>query len=78
MVVGTVGAILFSLYIKKTYNYKLALKITSFGSFIVLLISSVIGYGTTKASLLTIIVLSIFILFSAILFFFVKIDLKRQ
>ena len=41
-------------------------------------VSSVIGYGTTKASLLTIIVLSIFILFSAILFFFVKIDLKRQ
>lgn len=38
MVVGTVGAILFSLYIKRTSNYKLAIRVTSFGSFIMLLV----------------------------------------
>lgn len=38
MVVGTAGAILFSLYIKRTYNYKLALKVTSFGALVMLLI----------------------------------------
>jgi len=41
-------------------------------------VSAVFGYGTTKSSLLIIIVLSIFVLMSAVLFFFVKIDLKRQ
>lgn len=145
MVIGTAGAILFSLYLKKTYNYKLALRVTSVGSFVMLLVlcmwlntanvkavtaiiiaimgfvvtptvpicydlgcelsfpmgeaqvtgllnggallwafissafvSSVIGYGSTKSSFLIIIILSIFILLSAVLFFFVKIDLKRQ
>ena len=58
MVVGTVGAILFSLYIKKTYNYKLALKITSFGSFIVLLILC-FWLNTANVKAITAIIISI-------------------
>jgi len=41
-------------------------------------VTSVFGYGDTKSSFWIIMVLSIFTLLSAILFFFVKIDLKRQ
>jgi sugar phosphate permease len=38
MVIGTIGAILFSLYIKKSFNYKRALRIISLGSTTMLLI----------------------------------------
>jgi len=38
MVVGTVGSIVFSLYIKRTFNYKRVLMVISFGSCIMLLV----------------------------------------
>mgnify|MGYP000979563051 CR=1 FL=1 len=145
MVVGTIGAILFSLYIKKTFNYRKPLRVASIGatvaSFILCIwlntanvkpvtsivlsvmgflttplvpicydlgcelafpigeaqvtgllnggalfwafisstfVTSVFGYGSTKSSLIIIIILSVFVLIAAVLFFFVKIDLKRH
>lgn len=32
MVIGTLGAIVFSIYIKKTFNYRMTLKVISIGS----------------------------------------------
>jgi FLVCR family feline leukemia virus subgroup C receptor-related protein len=145
MVFGTAGAILFSLYIKRTFNYTRALRVASIGSTVMLMllclwlntanvkavtsivlavmgfivtpvipicydlgcelsfpmgeaqvtgllnggglmwafissafVSGVIGYGSTKSSLIIILTLSGFVLGAAVLFFFLKIDLKRR
>jgi hypothetical protein len=43
-----------------------------------LFVSSVVGFETQKHSFIVIAVLLIFVLFSSVLFFFVKIDLKRR
>jgi len=58
MVMGTAGAILFSLYIKRTYNYKLALKVTSFGAFIMLLILCV-WLNTANIKAITAIIIAV-------------------
>jgi FLVCR family feline leukemia virus subgroup C receptor-related protein len=145
MVIGTMGAIGFSLYIKKTFNYSKAVKAIALGSPIMLallciwlntanvkigtavltslmgfiltpvvplsydlgcelafpmgeaqvtgllnggamlwaftsssLVTATIGFGTTHKSFLTMVVLFVFILGGAFLFFSVKMDLKRQ
>jgi hypothetical protein len=41
-------------------------------------VAAVIGFGTQRQSLITMVTLSLFILFGSILFFFVKIVLKRH
>lgn len=145
MLVGTVGAIAFSIYIKKTYNFKLALRSIALSSVAALLllclwlntanlkwgtcliismlgfvltplvpvsydlgcelafplgeaqvtgllnggallwafiasslVATTVGFSNNHSSLLTMIILSMFILTGAILFFMVRVTLKRH
>lgn len=145
MLIGTIGAVSFSIYIKKTYNFSFIVRLISIGSVSMLsilciwlntynvkilttiiisimgfiitpvvpisydlgcelsfpmgeaqvtgllnggallwafisssFVAAVIGFGTQRQSLITMVALSIFILFGSILFFFVKIVLKRH
>lgn len=145
MLVGTLGAIAFSVYIKRTYNFSLALRVIAMASGIVLmllclwldtingkvgtsviisllgfvltplvplcydlgcelafplgeaqvtgllnggallwafiasgLVASTVGFSSGRSSLMTMIILSFFVLSGAILFFMVKVVLKRH
>jgi hypothetical protein len=49
MVTGTISSILFSLYIKKTSNYRLALRTASIGSSILMIIFAIwLNTGSNK------------------------------
>jgi hypothetical protein len=57
MAVGTIGSILVSLYIKKTSNYSLALRVTSIGASIFIILF-IVWVNTGRVKIITTLILS--------------------